>query len=98
MFARFEKSLRPTAQPHPASPPAGLLAFYWHFARQAKHLFAALFVAGFVVALLDSMIPAFMGHVVTLVTATATDPTRLFADHGLELLGMAAVLLFVRPL
>ena len=96
MFALFERALKPTALPTLAEPPTGLGAFYWHFARQAKGLFAALFVAGFVVALLDSMIPVFVGRVVTLVTASA--PERLFADSWPVLAGMAAVLLLVRPL
>ena len=76
-------------------PPAGLTAFYWHFARQAKPLFAALFVAGFIVALLDTMVPIFIGRMVTLVTTAK--PETLFADHGPMLLGMALLLLFVRP-
>ena len=68
MFRLFEKPLDPTEPPSASQPPAGLLAFYWHFARQAKGLFAALFVAGFVVALLDATIPVFIGRIVTLVT------------------------------
>ncbi|MEA2945885.1 MAG: ATP-binding cassette, subfamily multidrug efflux pump, partial [Alphaproteobacteria bacterium] len=70
--------------------------FYWHYARQVKGLFVALFVAGFAVALLDSMVPVFIGRVVTLITAS--DPTRLFAEHGTLLIGMAIVLLVLRPL
>jgi ATP-binding cassette subfamily B multidrug efflux pump len=96
MFRLFEKALDPTAQPARAEPPAGLVAFYWHFARQAKGLFAALFAMGFLVATLDSMIPVFMGGVVSLVTSS--DPTRLWDESGGTLLGMAAVLLVVRPL
>jgi len=38
------KLLRPTDTPEHPEPPAGLLAFFWHFARQAKWLFVALFV------------------------------------------------------
>ena len=68
MFALFERLLRPTAISDAAEPPPGLIAFYWHFARQAKGLFVALFLAGFVVALLDISIPVFIGRVVTLVT------------------------------
>ena len=41
------------------------------------------------------MVPIFVGRVVTLVTAA--DPKTLFADYGPMLLGMALVLLFVRP-
>ena len=95
MFSRFERLLKPTAITDTAEPPAGLVAFYWHFARQAKGLFAALFVAGFIVAVLDTMVPIFVGRVVTLVTSTK--PETLFADYGQLLLGMALVLLFLRP-
>ena len=96
MFRLFEKSLDPTHQPARPDPPAGLVAFYWHYARQAKGLFAALFATGLTVALLDSMVPVFMGRVVSLVTAS--DPARLWDDSWRTLIGMAAVLLVARPL
>ncbi|HZP78747.1 MAG TPA: ABC transporter ATP-binding protein [Pseudolabrys sp.] len=85
-----------TSTPERPEPPSGLLAFYWHFARQAKHLFAALFVCGLIVALLDSTIPVFIGRVVTLVTAS--DPRTLFAQSWHVLAGMAVILVVVRPL
>jgi ATP-binding cassette subfamily B multidrug efflux pump len=95
MFRLFEKALNPTEPPTESEPPAGLVAFYWHFARQAKGLFAALFVTGFIVAIIDSSIPAFMGHVVTLITSSK--PETLWTEQWPVLLGMAAVLLLVRP-
>jgi hypothetical protein len=55
MFALFERLLQPTAIPRDPEPPPGLVAFYWHFARQAKGLFAGLFAAGFALALLDGL-------------------------------------------
>ena len=96
MFAAFERALKPTTLPEEPEPPAGLAAFYWHFARQAKGLLVALFVAGFAVAVLDSMIPAFVGRIVTLVSASK--PDRLFADSWHILAAMALVLLVARPL
>src|SRR6516164_3575543 len=96
MFRLFEKVLNPTYQPARTEPPAGLAAFYWHFARQARGLFIGLFITGFLVALLDSMIPVFMGRVVSLITGS--DPARLWNESWRILLGMAAVLLIVRPL
>ncbi len=96
MFRLFETALDPTHQPARPEPPARLAAFYWHFARQAKGLFAALFATGLLVALLDSMIPLFMGRVVTLVTSS--DPARLWDQSWPMLLGMAMVLLLLRPL
>jgi ATP-binding cassette, subfamily B, multidrug efflux pump len=95
MFTRLERALKPTRLPASTAPPARLVAFYWHFARQAKGLLAALFVAGFVVALLDSLTPAFVGRVVTLLTTSS--PERLFAQSGHWLLGMALILVVVRP-
>src|SRR6185312_6073846 len=50
---------------------------------------------GFCVALLDTLIPIFVGRIVTLVTSDA--PQTLFANHWPMLLGMALLLLFVRP-
>src|SRR5581483_3642955 len=96
MFRFFEKSIAPTAMSEASAPPPTLAAFYWHFARQAKGLFALLFVTGFTVALLDSTIPVFMGQIVTLVTHS--DPQKLLAESWPILLGMAAVLLIGRPL
>src|SRR5262249_50125351 len=80
MLSPFERSLRPTAPPDPPEPPPSLLAFLWHFARQAKWLFAALFVVELLVALSDSAVPWFIGRVVTLVSKTP--PERLFAHRG----------------
>jgi ATP-binding cassette subfamily B multidrug efflux pump len=96
MFRFFETRLDPTKPPERPEPPPHLAAFYWHYARQVKGLFAALFVAGFVLATLDSMVPVFMGRVVALVTSS--DPARLWDDAGWTLIGMAAVLLVARPL
>ena len=96
MFRRFENVLNPTERPAETEPPASLVAFYWHFASQAKGLFIALFITGFIVAILDSAIPAFMGRIVTLVTSST--PEKLWTENWHMLLGMAAVLLVLRPL
>jgi ATP-binding cassette subfamily B multidrug efflux pump len=95
MFHFFERSLTPTAVPQSTEPPSGLVAFYWHFASQAKGLFAGLFAAGFAVALLDITIPVFIGKVVTLVTTTK--PEDLLANSWPLLAGMAVVLIVLRP-
>ena len=95
MFAVFERLLKPTATPQQPQPPAGLIAFLWHFARQAKWLFAALFVVELCVALSDSAVPWFMGRVVTMVTKTP--PDRFLAAGWPWLVGMAVVVVIVRP-
>src|SRR6202167_5965008 len=95
MFALFERFLTPTAAPENPEPPPGLLAFLWHFARQAKWLFASLFAVELLVALSDSAVPWFMGRVVTMVTKTT--PDRFLAASWPWLLGMAIVVVIVRP-
>ncbi len=98
MFAFFERLLEPTAVDPSAPPPTidsprALSGFYWHFMRQARGLIAALVVAGGTVALLDLLIPVFIGRIVALVTARGT----AILDAWPQLLGMAAVLLALRP-
>jgi ATP-binding cassette, subfamily B, multidrug efflux pump len=95
MFALFERFLSPTAAPEQPEPPPGLIAFLWHFARQAKWLFAALFVTELLVALSDSAVPWFMGRVVTMVTKIP--PDQFLATSWPWLLGMAIVVVIVRP-
>src|SRR5882724_4073020 len=73
LFRFFEGLLEPTALPPEAPPPAGLVAFYWHYARQVRGLVTLLFLAGLIVAGLDSTIPVFIGRVVTLVSSHAPD-------------------------
>ena len=96
VFRYFESLLEPTALPPLGPPPPGLGAFYWHYARQARGLVAALFVAGFIVAIIDTTIPVFVGRVITLVSSH--EPGSLLRDSWPLLLGMAFVLLVARPL
>ena len=94
MFAFFETRLQPTAL-HGSPPPDGLLAFYWHFVRQARGLFGAMFVTGLVVALIDTLIPVFIGRLVRLMEAQ--DRTAALHEATPALLGMAALVLLGRP-
>src|ERR1700733_6757253 len=95
MFAFFERFLTATAAPDHPEPPGRLIPFLWHFARQAKLLFAALFVVELFVALSDSAVPWFMGRVVTMVTKTP--PDRFLSLGWPWLAGMAVVVVIVRP-
>jgi ATP-binding cassette subfamily B multidrug efflux pump len=96
MFQYFENILDPTRERPIEAPPAGLAAFYWHFAGQARWLFAVLFVAGLLVAIVDASIPYFIGRLVNLVATTP--PERLFADGWPVIATMMAVVLIGRPL
>src|SRR5262245_11324958 len=58
-----------TASPSVGAPPEGLVEFYWHFIRQTKGWYAAMFAASLTVALLDTVIPIFIGRLVALMGA-----------------------------
>ncbi|KPF51188.1 multidrug ABC transporter ATP-binding protein [beta proteobacterium AAP121] len=94
MFAFFETRIRPTARPGSA-PPAGLMAFYWHYVRQTKGLFGAMFFTGLLVALIDTLIPVFIGKLVRLMQAT--DRAAALADAMPMLIAMALLILLGRP-
>jgi ATP-binding cassette subfamily B multidrug efflux pump len=95
MLRRFEALLDPTAGTPESPPNAGLVRFYWQFIGQVRGLTAALFLFGGVLAVLDSLIPVFIGQIVSI--ATNHRPETLFPDAGPRLLTMAAVLLLARP-
>jgi ATP-binding cassette, subfamily B, multidrug efflux pump len=94
MFAFFESRVRPTARPG-TSPPQTLLAFYWHYVRQTRGLFATLFLTGLVVALIDTLIPVFIGHLVRLMERS--DRAVALAENGWLLVGMGVLILLGRP-
>ena len=92
---QFLKGIRGTATPGPGEPPQSLWAFYWHFVKQAKGWYAATFVASLLVALLDTVIPLFIGRLVSLMEAT--DRMAAIEREWPILLGMIVLVLLVRP-
>ena len=96
MFAYLQSRIRGTANTGPGAPPPGLMAFYWHFARQTKGWYALMFVTSLAVAMIDTVIPVFIGKLVSLMEATDRQ-AALDAQWPL-LAGMVALVLLVRPL
>ncbi|HEX6691948.1 MAG TPA: ABC transporter ATP-binding protein [Burkholderiales bacterium] len=88
--------IRATATPGTDAPPRGLLAFYWHFVRQTKGWYAALLVSSLALALVDTLVPVFLGQLVSLMEAA--DRQAALAAKWPLLIGMVAVILFIRPL
>jgi ATP-binding cassette subfamily B multidrug efflux pump len=92
----FRSIIRGTATPGPGAPPAGLIGFYWHFVRQTKGWYAAMFAASLAVALLDTVIPLFIGRLVSLMEAA--DRKAALAGDWPMLAAMVGLVLLVRPL
>ena len=101
LFSYFESRVPNATAAPPAAverdgPPPGLLPFYLHFVRQSPRLYFAMFVFGATVALLDTVIPLFIGRLVGLMTTP--DPRAAILAQAPLLLAMAALVLVARPL
>jgi ATP-binding cassette, subfamily B, multidrug efflux pump len=96
MFHYLQSRIRGTASPGPGEPPAGLIAFYWHFVRQTKGWYALMFVTSLAVALIDTVIPVFIGKLVSLMGAV--DRQAALEREWPVLAGMVGLVLLVRPL
>ncbi|MGH9253039.1 MAG: ABC transporter ATP-binding protein [Vicinamibacterales bacterium] len=96
MFSYLQSRIRGTASPGPGAPPPGLLAFYWHFARQTKGWYALMFATSLAVALIDTVIPVFIGKLVSLMEAV--DRKAALDQQWPLLAGMLVLVLLVRPL
>src|SRR3954462_6712682 len=93
---KFLSGVDGLASPGRGAPPPGLLSFYWHFVRQTKGWYAAMFAASLAVALLDTVIPLFIGRLVSLMEAQ--DRMAALEAQGSMLAGMVALVLIARPL
>ena len=96
MFTYLQTRIRGTASPGPGEPPAGLLAFYWHFVRQTKGWYGLMFVTSLAVALIDTAIPVFIGRLVSLMAAV--DREAALALEWPMLAAMVGLVLIARPL
>jgi ATP-binding cassette subfamily B multidrug efflux pump len=96
MFDYLQSRIRGTASTGPGAPPPGLLAFYWHFVRQTKGWYALMFVTSLAVALIDTVIPVFIGKLVSMMEAA--DRQAALAREWPLLAGMVALVLVARPL
>jgi ATP-binding cassette, subfamily B, multidrug efflux pump len=96
MFRYLQSQIRGTASPGPGEPPAGLAAFYWHFVKQTKGWYALMFATSLAVALIDTVIPVFIGRLVSLMEAV--DRKAALAAQWPVLAAMVGLVLLVRPL
>jgi ATP-binding cassette, subfamily B, multidrug efflux pump len=95
-FESLVSRIDPPASTDETGPPPGLAAFYWHFVKQTKWLYFAMLVTGLCVAVIDTLIPVFIGKLVGLMTSE--NRAEALADQANGLLAMAALLLFGKPL
>ncbi|MCB2113215.1 MAG: ABC transporter ATP-binding protein [Parvularculaceae bacterium] len=96
MFSFFERRLDPFPQTRLGAPPKGLLAFCWHFVRDARWWLVAVVVLTAAIAVVEVMMYGFLGRIVDWL-AGAEREGFLNREAG-TLAGMGAVLLVILPL
>ncbi|MEO7726389.1 MAG: ABC transporter ATP-binding protein [Burkholderiales bacterium] len=96
MYRYLQSRIRGTARAATGTPPPGLIAFYWHFVRQTKRWYGLMFVTSLAVALIDMVIPVFIGRLVALMEAA--DRHAALAAESNMLAGMVVLILLVRPM
>ena len=99
MFHFFETRISSMTAPPSASndgPPSTLLAFYWYFIRQTRGLYLTMLATGLAVALVDTLMPVFIGRLVGLMTPA--NPNQALQQQWLALMGIALLLLLGRPI
>jgi ATP-binding cassette subfamily B multidrug efflux pump len=104
IFRLFEDKVDPFAPRPDYRPPERLLPFVLHYVRQMKWAFWALLVYGFLNAIVEAGLFAFVGRVVDILAeakasgAAAGGWSAIIAEHGGQLLFMLAVVAILRTL
>ena len=96
MFA-FVENLIDVFRPHDESqPPVGLLAYYGRYCRQVWPFLLTLMANGLAIAVVEIMILRFSGALIDMLGATSQ--ADVWRDDGLFFIGMAAMIVVLRPL
>ncbi|OCW59130.1 ABC transporter ATP-binding protein [Hoeflea olei] len=95
MFGWFERRLNPYPQAVPTAPPEGLVAFCWHYSRDAAPWLLGLGLVTALIAIGEVMLFGFLGSIVDWLANT--EPQGFLGREWPRLLMMGAVLLVGLP-
>ncbi len=95
MLRFFERLINPFPADNPEQPPATLVAFCRHYTRGIGKPLAAMSLVTICVAILEVVLFGFMGQLVDWLSSTGRED--FLAEEGLELTGMAFLLLIAMP-
>ncbi|MBR9865195.1 MAG: ABC transporter ATP-binding protein [Rhodobacteraceae bacterium] len=96
MYRFFESIVDPFARRDLGTPPRSIWAFIRSELRPFNRLLPWLLIGGLVVALLETWLISYSGQIIDYVNQT--DGDALWGRYGLELMAVAVLLLFGRPL
>mgnify|MGYP001184937151 CR=1 FL=1 len=96
MFSWFERRLNPYPDAEPTLPPKGLVAFCWHYSKDAAPWLLAMAVLSAVISVGEVALFGFLGSIVDWLSSAS--PEGFIAREGSRLAMMAVVVLVVLPL
>ena len=94
LFSWFEARYSPVALAENRQPPHGLVPFILYFVKQFRTAFLLRMLIVALAAVVDAMLPIFVGMIVGMLTTT--EPGTFFQDNLWLLLGMAGIVM-LRP-
>lgn len=96
MFKFFESRINPFPPQEPEQPPSGLVAFCWHYSKDAWPWIAFMSLLGMVFAIFEVALFGFMGQIVDWLKDA--DPETFLAQEGATLIGWSLLVLIAFPL
>ncbi|MEX3011974.1 ABC transporter ATP-binding protein [Hoeflea sp. TYP-13] len=96
MFGWFEKRLNPYPQPPSGRPPQQMLAFCWHYSKEAAPWLAVMSVLTALIAIGEVFLFSFLGDIVNWLSESSRD--EFLAKEGTRLIWMSVLVLVVLPL
>jgi ATP-binding cassette subfamily B multidrug efflux pump len=96
IYRRFETLIDPFRPALDEPPPDDIIRFYRHYLRQVRAALLFLLVVGLAGALIDVTLFRFLGRIVDFVKDQPA--ATFFVEHGKTLIGMALVVLVLRPI
>ena len=94
-FRWFETLVDPFPPVEPDRPPAGVLAFVWHYTRPFAPLLVSSILLSAVIAFIEVYLFSFLGSLVDLLTKA--DRAGFWQQHGFWLAVMGAIVLLLLP-
>ncbi|MFK5978620.1 MAG: hypothetical protein QM488_07010, partial [Rhizobiaceae bacterium] len=95
MFTFFEKRIDPYPPQEPAQPPEGLVAFCWHYSKDAMPWLIVMSLASAIIAMGEVALYGFLGSIIDWLNNA--DKATFLETEFWKLLGMSIFLLIGLP-